>query len=120
MANRYRGEVAFEAGGEPRALRLGMNELIALQDAMGLAEDDEKFMLTLATIKGLRTVRKILAHALQGDGAPSEKERQAGDIVTELGVTKVGTLIQEALRWAMPDPDPGARPGKAGSPGGPS
>ena len=115
--NKYRGEASFEACGKSWSLRLGNNELVQLQDLMEFAEDkEEEFLAELGNIKGPRAVRKRL-HQILSLSNPEITPDQVGDIVTELGVPQVGKLIQEALRWCMPDAEPkdGAKEGKGKS-----
>jgi hypothetical protein len=116
MANRFKGEVDFEAQGKSWVLRLGMNDLIELQEALGYGEDDDKFLRELGQMRGMKKIRKIVFIALRGLQA-DVTEQVAGDIVTELGFQKIVGLVSEALKWSMPDPQGGKDSGKARSPG---
>ena len=125
MANRHHGEIPVEIGEGPdkRTLiwRLGNNELIGLQDALGMNDDDERFLLTIDKPGSFRRLRAIAFWALKY-GQPEITEDQAGDIVTELGIPRIRKLIDQALEWAMPDKSDtpsGATKGKdvAASPG---
>lgn len=119
MANRFRGEIAVEVGeGVTRQAliwRLGNNELIGLQDALGMKDDDERFLLTIDKPGSFKRLRTIGFWALK-HGQPEITEEQAGDYITELGVPRVRKLIDESLMWAMPDKSdaaPGPVKGKA-------
>jgi hypothetical protein len=125
MANRLKGEVAVEVGeGEGRRtliFRLGINELIGLQDTLGMKDDDERFLQVLDNLRGLKRLRSAVRAALIFN-QPDTTDEQAGIVITELGPAKVGELIGEALLWAMPDKSdtPAGPPkgkGAAASPG---
>ena len=116
MANRFKGEIAVEIGeGEGKRtliFRLGINELIGLQDAIGMKDDDQRFMVAMCdpgSFKSFRRLRAAVKAALIRD-QPDTTDQDAGDVITELGFDKVGELIEEALAWAMPD--------KSGTPSG--
>jgi len=126
MANRLKGEVAVELGdGEGRKtliFRLGINELIGLQEALGLKDDDERFLTSLDNLRSLRKMRAAVKAALV-HGQPEITDEQAGDVITNLGFRRVGEIIAEALMWALPDKSQASQgaKGKAGaaSPGPP-
>ena len=116
MANRFKGEVDLdvdvEAGGTKYRFRLDMNDLINLQDEMGLGEeDDEKFLERLENIKGLRDIRRIVRAGLVHNH-PETTDEAAGELVSQIGVDGITTVIEKALRWLMPDPEPGPASGK--------
>jgi hypothetical protein len=113
MANHLKGEVVLEAGGEKLTFRLGVNEMIRIQDALGLAEDDAKFLGALSNLRSFKAVRTIVHSGLLRD-QPETTEEQAGDVVTELGMGRVAEVIQQALRWAMPEKKPSAGGEKRG------
>lgn len=125
MANRLKGEVAVEVGeGEGRQtliFRLGINELIGLQDALGMKDDDERFLATIDRPGSLRRLRAFAKAALLSH-QPETTDEQAGDIVTQMGVPRLRKIIDEAVMWAMPDKSdtPAGPPkgkGAAASPG---
>ena len=116
MANRLKGEVAVEVGGRTVVFRLGINELIDLQEALGLKDDDERFLASLDNLRSLRKLRAAVKVAVSTE-QPDITDKQAGDIVTELGFARVGEIIAEALYLAMPDKSqaPQGAKGKAGA-----
>lgn len=125
MANRLKGEVAVEVGeGESRRtliFRLGINELIGLQDALGMKDDDERFLATIDRPGSLRRLRAFAKAALLSH-QPDTTDEAAGDIVTQMGVPRLRKIIDEAVMWAMPDKSdtPASPPkgkGAAASPG---
>lgn len=102
MTNHLKGEVVLEAGGEKLTFRLGVNEMIAVQDALGLADDDAKFLVALSNLRSFKAVRTIV-HCGLLRGQPDLTLERAGDIVTEIGMERVGEFIAQALRWALPE-----------------
>jgi len=125
MANRLKGEIPTELGegNEKRTVifRLGVNEMIGLQEALGLKENDEGFFAAIEKPRGVATLRMVVRWALV-HGQPEITEEEAGDIITELGIPKIRRLIDDAVAWALPDKDdapPGGTKGKgaAASPG---
>lgn len=117
MANKHKGQVSFEAGGKTYTLRLDVNALIELQDALGF-EDDEKFLAYCSNLNGIRRVRTFLTQALQLSHQGTT-EQEVGDIITDLGLDEANRLLVRALQWAFPEPDPQAKApkGKGRSPG---
>jgi hypothetical protein len=119
MANKLRGEVAVEIGeGKDRkayVFRLGVNEMIEVQTALGI-ENDEKVFSVLGKLRNFKTVRTIVFHGLKGR-TPDITEESAGEIITELGMSRTHDIILEALRWAMPEPEKTEGKANARSPG---
>lgn len=106
MANKLRGEVTFEARGVIYTLRLGVNELIQLQDAFGI-EDDAAFLAELPSrMRGLRDLRKFFSVGLRRHH-PDLTDEQVGDLMTELGLAEITKHAAEAMRWAWPEPPAG-------------
>lgn len=105
MANHLKGEVEIVAGGEKFIFRLGVNEMIEAQDALGLADQDAQFFSILSRSKSLKHVRALLWVGLKGSKPDLTIER-AGELVAEIGFAKLPGIIQEAMRWAMPEPTP--------------
>ena len=121
MANKPKGEIQFEALGEQYILRLGVNDLIAVQDALGMGEDDAAFLERIGRLLGLKSLRTIAWKGVRLTNGEEITEELAGEIVTELGIEGFGQKIAEAIRWAWPDAKAKkggeAKKGKAGSPG---
>lgn len=113
MANHLKGEVEVVLADKTLIFRLGVNEMIRIQDALGLAEDDAKFLTALSNLRSFKAVRTIVFSGLQRD-QPEITEEQAGDVVTELGMARIAEIIQQALRWALPEKKPGAAGEKGG------
>ena len=114
MANHERGEVEFEAQGKAWILRLGINELISVQGAVGIADKDEEFLQALDNLSGsFRQMRAVVYHGLKG-AHPEITELQAGEIVTAIGRFKMAALVVVALRWALPEKEPTGAPQEGG------
>lgn len=122
MANHLAGEVEVLALGKTLIFRLGVNEMLEVQNGLGLADKDDAFLAVFDEdrLRNLKTVRAVAFYGLNRD-QPEITERDAGDVVVEIGLLRFGDIIREALRWALPDKDEGARDGAARpSPGPPS
>lgn len=113
MANHLKGEVEIVLGDRTLIFRLGVNEMIAIQDALGLADDDQKFLGALSNLRSFKAVRTII-HAGLTRNQPELTPEQAGDVVTEIGMVKIAEIIQQALHWALPEKKPGAAGGEKG------
>ena len=92
MANPMRGDVEVEALGRRYIFRLGINELLELQTALGY-EDEETFLNEVGQLKSIRALRIIGACALarKPDAGAGEvimglEEKEAGDVLSDLGV----------------------------------
>lgn len=116
MANPYKGEVEVQALGKAWTMRLGMNEAIELQGALGLDEDagPDELIQKLQGMKTLKALRDFF-HVVLKFAHPDITLQKAGEIVTELGLMKAATAVTQCLKWAMPDPD--AAPGGGGAKG---
>lgn len=116
MSNPRRGEAAFKAIDKDWTLKLGLNELISVQGALGITDEQLKgedllpaILGTLATLKGLRT---FVLHALKAKH-PEADEQVVGEIITDVGADEMGRIIARALAWAFP----ASKAGKAGAGG---
>ena len=121
MANHLKGEVEVSALGKSLTFRLGVNEMLEVQNALGLADKDDAFLAVFDSdrLRNLKTVRTIAFHGLRRD-QPDITEQEAGDLVVEVGLLKFGEIIREALRWALPEKDEETRDGAPRPSPGPS
>lgn len=106
MANPLKGEVAFEAGGRTRTLRLDTNAMCELE-----AEFDLSIMRVLAHLElgRMTDIRRIFRAAL--DGEPSLEE--ATEIIDEIGgYMAAADLLEKTVRAAFPSAEAanGSRP----------
>lgn len=120
MANHLAGEVEVKALGKTLTFRLGVNEMLELQSDLGLADKDDSFLACFDEdkLRNLGVVRKIVRFGLKRDH-PDLTLEEAGDIITELGLAKLQAVIKQALKWALPEPEP-AKEGGAGGDARPS
>lgn len=114
MANHLKGEVEVAALGKTLTFRLGVNEMLEVQNGLGLADKDASFLAVFDgdQLRSLKTVRTIAFCGLKRD-QPEITEQEAGDVVVEVGLLEFGAIIRKALRWALPDKDEGERDGAA-------
>jgi len=104
MGNRLKGEIEFKSGAETYVLRFGMNELIELQEAYGIDDEDMDALMPklAAKMDALKGRRKAVFIALKANH-PEITEQQVGDLVSDVGFQQMGKLILDALRWALPE-----------------
>ncbi len=105
------GEAAFEACGRTWVLKLGLNEVIALIDKLEYKGDEDDFLPTLLRVEiDKPRVMRTTVHLALLARHPEVTEEQAAEIVTAIGVERAGSLIVDALRWAMTTKAPAASP----------
>jgi hypothetical protein len=92
--------------------------MLEIQNALGLADNDDAFLSVFdeQRLRNLGHIRKVVFYGLKG-GRPDVTEGEAGDLITEVGLIRSGEIIREALRWALPQPQP-AEPGSTPRPSG--
>ena len=93
-ANRYRGEVSFEAGGETLVLRPTFSALIAAEEELG-----SLFELVERATSGLLKLQQIVAlfdHLSHGRPEGITRER-IGEAVAEKGLAKVTPILKQVL-----------------------
>ena len=121
MSN-VRGIVKFEANGATHSLQFSINALVALEDALGVgvAQIGDKLSGKDGNPVGIKDMRTLFRCGLIENwegGEPTEK--QAGSIMTDIGLGRAAELIGEAFAAAFPDAvepvgDEGTK-GKAGN-----
>lgn len=121
MSN-VRGIVKFEAGGSTYSLQYSINALVALEEDLGVtvAEIGTKLSGKDGKQVGLKDMRTLFRCGLiehWPDGEPTVK--QAGSLMTDVGLGPVAELIGEAFAAAFPDAvevvDAGPAKAKAGN-----
>jgi hypothetical protein len=100
MANRQRGEVAFEADGKAHVLRFDTNRLCDLEDIFGMSVNEVIDLLKDQKKVRLGTVRKLVWAGLGGKAVMSVEE--AGDVVSALGIQAAMEKVGEAMILAFP------------------
>lgn len=106
MANHMKGEVAFQALGREFVFRLGVNEMIELQNALGVSDEDLGAVFEERRMRNAKHVRAVTFFGLRLRH-PEITLEQAGDIVADIGLTEMFRVILRAMRWALPEKDPG-------------
>jgi hypothetical protein len=116
-ANPLRGDVELSALGRRYIFRLGINELISLQSALGFDDEDEFLQKvgSLRSTKALRTVGSCcLIRAANYTEDPDADvqfgidEREAGNVITDIGVGAFIRAVAKAMSLAWADPSEGA------------
>lgn len=113
MANPLRGEVEVSIEGKPYVLYLGINEVCALQDDLGLADKDDEFFRAFSVLKFLRHfkgARSAFYRALTKH-QPDVTLDTAGDLFSALGYVPVVEALGLCVSWCMPKPDPKSETG---------
>ena len=106
MANAQHGEVDIEVGGKTYTLRLGVNELCELQAALGLADDDEKFMTIYGQARFMRSLSVMRQAVRIAVGVEIMSLVEAGSLITEYGFIKMQDAIGQCIKWSMPPSKP--------------
>ena len=112
MVNKYKGEVAVEnANGEIFILCYPVNSIVALEELTG-----KDFMtLTRELSSGqfsIKVVRQIVWAGLLAKH-PQVKEKDAGDLMNDVGINNMLAKISESFEKAFPNPQTGEAAGTA-------
>jgi len=112
MANKLKGEVAFNACGSNFTLVMDFNALCEIDTDLGIGIDEIGAKLA-GSAPTIRSVFRIGLAAKHGEMTDLEAGRLIGDI----GPTKAAELLAEALQASFPEvakpgADPRAAPGK--------
>ena len=109
MANRYRGEVGFEADGQQYTLRLSFNALCALEGKIG-----QTFNVVIAAMADPARMSFVNIRALLWAGLLHHHRTMtidaAGDLIEAVGIAEAVGLIGEAVALAFPQPEGDGRP----------
>jgi len=100
MANRQKGEVAFEVEGASYTLRFTIDAICALEDRLdqGLGE----IAMRALTSKRVGFMRGLMWAGLR-QHHPDVDMVAAGELIAGLGMAQAGELLGEALSAAFPD-----------------
>jgi hypothetical protein len=107
MASLKRDVKATAGEGDGRrelVFRLGINEMIVLQDEWGI-KDDQVFLEALDKPQSLKRFRSLVKQALVSH-QPDITDEAAGALITELGMVRMKAILGETMAWAFPDPEP--------------
>lgn len=120
MSNSKRGEIGYEIDGERHILRISTNEWCALEDLHDKPTNEllAEFMTSLQAERlNMRFVRSFFWAAMLGEN-PDATEKDAGVVMSDLGLTEAAGLLGRAIAASMPDAKEGnENPPKAGKAG---
>jgi hypothetical protein len=105
MANPMKGEARFEAAGQAWVLTFSFNELVTLEEELGVKVADLGEKLG-DSAKIVRTVFRICLEAQHGQMT----DREAGDLISAVGPQEAALLIGKAFSAAFPKGSGGADP----------
>lgn len=100
MANRFKGEVSFRAGDIEYTMRFSANALCELEDAIGMGVNAVATQLADPSSLRLKMVRSVFWAGLR-DRHPDMTIKHAGDLITELSLTKAMELVSDAFTLAF-------------------
>lgn len=112
MANRFKGEVSFDCGDKPYIMRFSANALCELEDALGMGVNAVATQMSDPSTMRLTMVRTVFWAGLR-DHHPDVTLHQAGEIITDLSLTKAMELVSKAFELAFQGND-NPRPQKPG------
>lgn len=107
MANKHRGEVAFDLEGKTYTLRLSTNALCELENVLGCGINEIGSKLANPETLRLSTVRAVIWAALR-DHHREVTLADAGVMVDALKLSGAVELIGKTLSAAFPDAEEGA------------
>lgn len=117
MANKFKGEVSFEAGGQPYKLSFSANALCELEDAMGITLDEVIKLMQSPDKLRLRDLRQMFWAALL-DHQPETTFANAKIILSKVSAVEMGELVGKAFVLSMPSPEDVEGGGRPPMPGG--
>lgn len=114
MANKFRGDVSFESGGQTYTMRFSANALCELEDALEMGVNAVASQLANPESMRLKMVRVVFWAGLR-DHHPEITLHQAGEIITDVSLTAAMGLVSKAFELAFQDnskthpPQPGKK-----------
>ena len=102
MGNSVKGVFDLPAGDAVYKIRFGMNEIIELEEKFDRPATQIFTEMMTAENFRFRYLRDILHAGLQ-EHHPDVTEKEAGNIITEVGVTAASRVLMEAVMAAFPD-----------------
>jgi hypothetical protein len=102
MANKYKGEVAVEAGGKIYTLVCSINALCELESTELDATATLAAVLSPGGAKRITTLRAVM-RCLLSDHHPELSPRDVGAIMTDLGLAASFSAVGKAVMLAFPD-----------------
>lgn len=92
------GSIPFEAGGRSLAIRFGINALVHLETVTGKSAN--QLFNDMGRNPPMSLLRSVFAAGIVADPKPTEE--QVGDMMDELTLERVGSLITQAMEAAYP------------------
>ncbi len=114
-----RGVVRFDAGKDSYRLCYGINALCDLEDRLGMGVDE--LAASMQSGMKLSMARAVFAAGLSTVAGNFLSEKEAGELMGEIGAARAFALIGEAFQAAFPEEagmstdDPRRRRGGTGS-----
>lgn len=102
MNNPVRGTMTVEALGKSWTLKLSTNAMCEIEDRLEKGIDQIGVILQDQSQGRMKLFRLIVWAALT-DHHPDVTERDAGEIIDEVGMENIMSLIQKLMTLAMPD-----------------
>ena len=102
MANKQRGEVALEHDGIVHVLRFSINEICDLEDEMDLSINEIIEVLQDEKRTRVKFLRTLFRRALAGGSGADVSAKEAGDLLSEVGIQTAMEKIGEAFQAAFP------------------
>lgn len=115
MTNTARGVVSREINGETINFRIATNEWCELEDEFGKTTDEILKDFFAGVQQGsltMKNLRKFFRAALSSS-RPGLTEKEAGEVMSDLGLADAGVLLGEVILASMPQAEEGKpAPGK--------
>ena len=102
MTNKAKGQVSFETGGKLYSFAYSINALCELEEALGQGFAEVAVLMADPARMRLATVRTMFWAGLR-EQMPDLTLRDAGKIMTELGLARSMALVSEAFVEAFPE-----------------
>jgi len=110
MANPLRGEAEIVVDGASLKLVIDVNALVEVEDATGM--DVTSLSKALSAKPGFKLIRTLFWAALQARH-PGKTERDAGDIMSSMGVEAITETLTKLFQSAFPTATKASAEGKA-------
>lgn len=102
MANRFKGEVPFEANEKTYTMRFSANALCELEGVTGIGVNAVANQIANPETLRLTMVRAVFWAGLR-DHHPEITLHQAGEIITDISLTKAMELVSKSFELAFQD-----------------
>jgi hypothetical protein len=100
LGNPQKGEVDLKAGEKTYRFRLSMNTLCEMEDHFGKTFNE--IMADLGEKPSMKGLRTVVMFGLR-DNEPAPNEKEAGQVIDEVGVTAINEALKKAIKTAFPD-----------------